>query len=82
MPLRFISAASVACIAPWLNGISSIELKAQYKPELMEEQRVYRFSKDGAGEQEFNWICEHFDHLKNFYQSIAELGEGGLVVLN
>jgi hypothetical protein len=78
-PARFIRAAEVAETARALEAISADQLWAKFDAEAMAKAQIY---PDLQGDEEDReYVCDHFEHLKKFFATAASRQQAMLLYL-
>lgn len=82
-PAEYRTPDEVAAIADALAAVDDDLLREAYLPELMQKYNVYPTVWDRRDETEsnFEWICEHFHSLVDYYQDAAARGNAMLEYL-
>ena len=78
-PPRAFGREEVSTLASALRPFDRRALHSRYQPEEMDAADVYPQIWTRDGEEGFDYIWEHFEHLRTFLQETKERGEGLLV---
>jgi hypothetical protein len=83
-PARLLRPLEVATFAAALTEISPEEFRRRYNPEAMQTAEIYPdiWARTDEREENFQYLLEYFEQLKEFAVSAHERGNGVIIYLS
>lgn len=80
-PARLLRPTDVSRFNDALQLVDAVELLLRYDPEAMTEERIYPdiWQRKEEREENFQYVAEYFETLRQFVASTAKLGKGIII---